>query len=133
MDPVSAIIGLVSTVLNKVWGNKDDQLKRQFILELQEKLGELDLAKAQVAVNAEEAKHESLWVSGARPFIMWVCGCSFAWQFLVQPIVTYVVVITGYPAPVLPVFDFYALNTILMGLLGLGALRSYEKVKGVNK
>ena len=129
MEPITAIVGLANTILNKIWGNKDDELKRQFILELQTRLAELDIAKAQVQVNMEEAKHESKWVSGWRPFVGWVCGCSFAWQFLLQPIITYIAVMSGFPAPQLPVFDFYALNTVLMGMLGLGALRTYEKVK----
>lgn len=129
MDPISSIVGLVSTVLNKVWGNKDDELKRQFILELQTKLSESDIAKKQTEVNIEEAKHENLWVSGWRPFVGWVCGCSFAWQFLIQPLITYIAVMSGHPVPELPVFDFYALNTVLMGMLGLGALRTYEKVR----
>lgn len=128
MDPISTILGLATTILNKIWGNKDDELKRQFILELQEKLDTVELTKGQLEINKVEAANENLFVSGARPFIMWVCGFAFAWMYVVQPMITYLVVVTGNPMPILPVFNTTELMTVLFGLLGLGGMRSFDKL-----
>lgn len=129
MDPVSTIVGLATTILNKIWGNKDDELKRQFILELQEKVGELDIAKKQIDVNVEEAKSSNLFLAGWRPFVGWVCGISFAWTIFLQPFLTYLVVITGHPVPNLPPLDMYQTMTLLTGMLGMAKLRTDEKLK----
>lgn len=129
MDPVSAIVSLASTILNKLWGNKDDELKRQFILELQQKVGELDIAKRQIDVNVEEAKSSNLFVAGWRPFVGWVCGLSFAWTFLFQPFLTYLVIVSGHEVPNLPQLDMSQIMTLLMGMLGMAGLRTYEKIK----
>lgn len=130
---ITAIISLVSSIVNRVWPDKTETQKLQFAKELQEALAQADLAKSQLEVNKEEAANSNLFVSGARPFILWICGLSFAWQFLLQPIVVFVSTVTGHPIAHLPVFDYASLNTVLMGMLGLGAMRSWEKGKGVTK
>lgn len=98
------------------------------VLEL-EKSGEL----AQIAVNIQEAKHTSLFVAGWRPFIGWVCGLAFAWAFLLYPILTFAVISLGAPISLhmIPELDLSAMMPVLMGMLGLGAMRSWEKRAGV--
>lgn len=128
-----AIVGLVTSIINRIWPDKSEMQKLEFAKELQLSLAQADLNKNQMEVNKEQAKSTSLFVSGPRPFIMWVSGLSFAWQFLLQPFITYVIVVFGGHIGALPVFDYNALNTVLFGLLGLGAFRTYEKVKGVTK
>jgi hypothetical protein len=87
---------------------------------------------AQTDINKEEAKSTSLFVSGWRPFVGWVCGSAFALHFLLLPIANFILVANGHKEVVLA-FDMQTLLTVLMGLLGLGGMRSYEKVKGVTK
>lgn len=89
-----------------------------------------EIAKSQIAVNAEEAKSSSLFVAGWRPFIGWVCGCAFAYHFVALPFLAFVLAIFGV-AVALPAFDMSSLMTVLMGMLGLGGFRMYEKLKGV--
>lgn len=132
LNPIGIVLNTVSSIVGKIWPDKTEQEKEQFLLELQNQLDTTQLANAQIQVDNQEAQNPNVWVSGARPFIMWVCGCSFAWQFLLQPIITYILMISGHSPIQLPVFDYTSLNTILMGMLGLGAMRSYEKVRGVN-
>lgn len=81
---------------------------------------------AQTNINAREAEHPHLFVSGWRPFIGWVCGAAFAYHYLFQPIIVFFLKMPT------PTFDMNTLVTVLMGLLGLGGLRTYEKLKGVN-
>jgi hypothetical protein len=92
-----------------------------------------ELAMAQVAINKEEAKHRSIWVSGWRPFIGWVCGVALAYHFVLAPLILFGVAVSGLEIPTLPEFDMGSLMTVLMGMLGLGGLRTFEKTKGLTK
>ena len=100
------------------------------LAELEAKAMEIEFmsVKAQTDINLEEAKNPNLFVSGWRPFIGWVCGSALAWQFIGNPLFDWVVKLTGKViAP--PSIDTGSLVTILMALLGLGGLRTFEKYK----
>jgi len=84
---------------------------------------------AQIAVNAEQAKHPSMFVAGGRPAVMWVCVFGLALNYIVLPIGRWATAI-WYPEITLPELDITELNTLLYGLLGMGALRSYDKKQG---
>src|SRR5438445_11897369 len=88
----------------------------------------LDLAQG--AVNQEEAKSESLFVAGWRPAVGWICGAGLAYAAIVLPLMEFVSkVIFGYTGP-FPAIDWALLGQVLIGLLGLGAMRSYDKKNG---
>jgi hypothetical protein len=89
-----------------------------------------ELAKAQIGVNAVEAASPSLFTSGWRPAIGWICGAALAYQYLLRPLVSWGVIAAGHPLPMMPGLD-ENLWQLLMGMLGLGGLRTFEKVKGV--
>lgn len=103
------------------------------------KLKELDQAGelAQISVNTQEAKHESLFVAGWRPFIGWVCGGAFAYVYVFQPFLVFVAWVVAkagggeLPINELPAISLSELMPVLLGLLGLGWMRSTEKVAGV--
>ena len=84
----------------------------------------------QAEINKVEAANSNLFVSGWRPAVGWVCVISLAYHFILQPFVAFSMAASGH-AVQLPVFDMSTLDTILMGLLGLGGMRSWEKMKGV--
>jgi hypothetical protein len=88
---------------------------------------------AQVSVNQAEAQHRSTFVAGWRPFIGWVCGIALAYHFVLSPIIVFGIAISGVTVPELPSFDMNSLMTVLMGMLGLGGLRTYEKSRGLTK
>jgi hypothetical protein len=106
-------------------------LKMQNAGELAQLAAETDLAKLQIQTNIEEAKSTNWWVAGWRPAIGWVCGAGLAYAALVEPFARFAAKVWfGYTG------DFPVINTdltmqILMGMLGLGAMRSVEKVKNV--
>ena len=91
------------------------------------------LAEVQAKINEAEATHRSIFVAGWRPFIGWVCGVALCWHFILQPITVMIIRLAGYEQVILPDFDFSQLSTILMGMLGLGGLRTFEKMKGVSR
>ena len=84
-----------------------------------------ELAKGQLAVNAVEAAHKSLFVAGWRPFCGWVASAGLAYNVIISQIL-------GIWFEV-PEVDPSLLTPILMGMLGMGAMRSYEKTKGVQR
>lgn len=121
----SGLFGLI----DKLFTSEDERMAAKLkVLEL-EKSGEL----AQIAVNAQEAKHDSIFVAGWRPFIGWVCGLAFTWAFLLYPMLSFFVVALGLPVDLtlVPELDLAAMMPVLMGMLGLGAMRSWEKREGV--
>lgn len=91
---------------------------------LAELKSQTDLAQGQLAVNQVEAASPNIFVSGWRPFVGWVCGVSLCYEFLVRPVAI------GMGWGSFPDLDMGDLNTLLFGMLGLGALRTVEKVKG---
>ena len=89
------------------------------------------LVQGQLAINQKEAEHGSIFVAGWRPAIGWICGSALGWNYIVQPILTWVAFLSGVDMADVPRLDTAELTTILLGMLGLGGLRTYEKRLGV--
>jgi hypothetical protein len=89
---------------------------------------DLQRVLGQLEINAAEAASPHMFVAGWRPFVGWCCGLGFLWAAIGQSVFAYVAVIKGWPAP--PAIDTEVLMYVLGGMLGLGTLRSVEKVKG---
>lgn len=90
---------------------------------------DLKLALAQLEINKEEAKG-GWFRAGWRPLIGWICGTAFAYNFVVLPLLTWGATLAKIPAPP-SAFDLTIMMPVLLGMLGLGGMRSYEKAKGV--
>ncbi len=91
---------------------------------------DLKIASGQIGVNQVEAASTSLFVSGWRPAVGWCCAAAFAFKFLLGPLLSVVMAAAGHPIT-LPAIDFTEMSTILMGMLGIGGLRTIEKIRGV--
>jgi len=130
---LGSLIGPVTGLLDKVVEDKDQ--KNALAHEIATLAGKQahEAAMAQVEVNKAEAQHKSIFVAGWRPFIGWSCGFAMAYHFIVAPFILFGVGIYGAEIPELPAFDMDSLMTVLLGMLGLGGLRTYEKQKGLTK
>ena len=130
---IQALIGPVTGLLDKFIEDKDQKnaLAHEIATLAQKQAHQAQLA--QVEVNKQEAQHRSIFVAGWRPFVGWVCGIALAYHFILAPIILFSVSITGIQIPELPSFNMETLTTVLLGMLGLGGLRSFEKYKGVSK
>lgn len=127
-----ALLGALSPILDKVLGAiLPDQAKRQeVILTI---LGQLQASDvAQMEVNRAEAQHESVFVAGWRPAIGWICAAALAYSYVLVPFIVFGLTVLGKPIPKLPVLDAN-LWELMFGMLGMGALRSWEKFKGIGK
>lgn len=139
MNPILAPVlgGIVNTVgqlVDDLVTTDKERLDAEIELRklgIEEKRIEADLSKGQIEVNKEDAKHSSVFVAGARPFIMWVCGVAFAYASVLEPLLRFASKVwLGY-AGEFPVIDTDLTLQILFGILGLGAYRTAEKFKGV--
>ncbi len=111
----------------------DPEAKRQAEMELVRMAadGELKQVIAQLEINAREAQHASVWVAGWRPFFGWAGGAGFIYATIAQPLLAWGAAIKGWPAP--PALNLDLLWVVITGMLGIGGLRSVEKIKGVTK
>lgn len=133
MAILNALIGPVTGILDKFVEDKDQKAKLAHEISTMADRHAQDLALAQIEVNKAEAASNSVWKGGWRPFVGWVCGTAFAYHFVLQPLAIFGLAAYGMEIPPLPNFDMGQLMTVLMGMLGLGGLRSFEKSKGVTK
>ena len=103
-------------------------LKLQQAGEFRQMEADLQLSLAQTEINKVEAASPDLFKSGWRPGAGWICVLGLAYQFLAQPLAAWASAINGWPVP--PVLQLGDLYGLLFGMLGLGAYRSVERVKG---
>ena len=130
---LSALIGPVTGLLDKFVEDKDQKAKLAHEIATMADRHAHENAMAQIEVNKAEAASSSIFKGGWRPFVGWVCGAAFAYHFVLQPLLIFIVAVAGLQIPALPEFDMSSLMTTLGGLLGLGGLRTFEKFKGVSK
>ena len=133
MGILSALIGPATELAGKFIQDKDQAAQLAHDLTTMADKHAQEAMLAQIEVNKAEAASGSVFKGGWRPFIGWVCGVAFAYHFVLQPFIVFVVAAAGIAIPALPTFDMGSLMTVMMGMLGLGGLRSYEKKQGLTK
>ena len=126
---IDKLIDPISNIVDKFVADKDLKIKLQH--ELNQELHKANMA--QIEVNKIEATHRTIFVAGWRPFLGWCLSFAMAWHYVLAPFILFIASFFGYQLPQLPEFDMTSLMTVLMGMLGLGSLRTYEKVKGITK
>ena len=134
--PIAAIFGVATTIIDRLIPDKHANEKAKMELKLMEAKGDLAMMAegltGNLKINEQEAKHESIFVAGWRPFIGWACGVIFVYHGIIIPLIKYIAVFNGYDVNTLPEFDTAMFTSTLFGMLGIGGLRTYEKYKGVN-
>tara|TARA_R100000734_G_C3272549_1_gene68165 strand:+ start:16 stop:423 length:408 start_codon:yes stop_codon:yes gene_type:complete len=104
--------------------------EREIEKQLATHLAQIDIA--QLEINKQEAAHRNIFVAGWRPFIGWSCGFAMCYAYIIQPITVFILAQTGNLVD-LPTLDLSEMMPVLLGMLGLGGLRSFEKYKKVSK
>lgn len=128
---LKTMIGPIISPLIKLIPDKNERARAQENIEQQMLMAMTGLVEGQLAINVKEAEHGSIFVAGWRPWIGWVCGIALAWNYILQPIITWGVFIAGVDIGEAPHLDVAGLMPLMMGMLGLGGLRTYEKRLGV--
>lgn len=127
---IAAVMPLFGELIDRAFPDSEarEKARLEIYAKMQENLNALDLA--QMEVNKTEAQHASVFVAGWRPFIGWVCGFAFAYHYILLPFMMFICTAAGRQFSA-PEFDMEAMMYVLGGMLGLGTMRSVEKVKGV--
>ena len=120
---IGAVASVAGGIIDRFFPDKTAEQKAQFAAALTELQGQLDINRAEAASN-------SMFVAGWRPFVGWVCGVGFGVQFCSGPLLEWLASLAGHPVK-FPSLDLGAMMPLLLGMLGLGGMRSYDKVKGV--
>jgi hypothetical protein len=131
-------VGSIIEAVGKVAGDLITTDKERLEMEVEQRKLDLEEKRinqatdlAQIEVNKEEAKSGSFFVSGWRPFIGWGCGIAFIYSALIEPICRFVATTIFLYNGSFPVIDSDLTMQVMLGMLGLGAMRSYEKKSGV--
>lgn len=124
LEPITAGLELAKTVVDKIWPDKSEQERQQMA-------AALSVIQGQIDVNKNEATNASVFVAGWRPFIGWVCGSALAYTYIGYPLLVWIAAVwnPAFKPPVLGLDNM--LYELLLGMLGLGGLRTFEKIKGV--
>ena len=130
---ISQLIAPVTSLLDKFIEDKDQKARLAHEVATMAQRHAQELAKGQLDINKAEAQSRNIFVAGWRPFIGWTCGLAMFWHFVGVPITLFFVGWFAVDIPELPQFDMNSLMTVLLGMLGLGGLRTFEKTKGITK
>jgi len=124
------LIGPVTGLLDKFIADADERNRLAHEIATLAERQAHEIAKAQIAVNREEATSHSIFVAGWRPATGWICAIGLATNYLLVPVCNFILTLTESPITV-PPLDLSEMMPVLLGMLGLGGLRTYEKTKNV--
>ena len=130
---IEQLIAPVTGLLDKFIEDKDQKARLAHEISTMAERHAQELAKSQIEVNKAEAQSRHWFVASWRPFIGWTCGIALMWHFVLSQFILFFATMFGFSLPALPEFDMGSLMTVLMGMLGLGGLRTFEKYKGMTK
>lgn len=135
---LSSLVNIAEKVIDRVLPNAQAAADAKRLLaelnargELADAQNEVDLALAQIRVNEKAAENPSVFVSGGRPAVIWVCVFALAYATIIYPFMIFWAMIFMDTPPEFPVISTAQLMPILGSLLGFGAYRTFEKIKGV--
>ena len=124
------LIGPVTGLLDKFIADADERNRLAHEIATLAERQAHDIAKAQIEVNKAEASNHSMFVSGWRPAVGWICAIGLATNYLLVPVCNFILTINKHPITV-PPLDLTEMMPVLLGMLGLGGLRTWEKTQGV--
>jgi hypothetical protein len=129
---IEKLIGPITGLLDKFIEDKDQKSRLAHEVATMAENHAQELSKGQLEVNKVEAAHKSLFVSGWRPAVGWVCVLGMFGNFITIPFTNFVLALTGSEIEV-PLIPLETMMPVLLGMLGLGGLRTYEKKAGVQR
>lgn len=138
-DPITALLTVGNSVIERVWPDPTKQALAKLELERLAQAGDsaklqahIQAITGQLNINKVEASSKSIFVAGWRPFVGWVCGFGLLYAVILEPAMRFIAMLCGYVGG-FPVIDTSITMQVLLGMLGLGMMRTREKEKGVHK
>ena len=130
LDPITAAMDIGGKLIDRLWPDPAQGAAAKLELIKLQQSGDLAQMTGQLEINKVEAANANMFVSGWRPAIGWVCALALLYQYLVRPLAVAIFAAVGHPLPVMPGLD-ENLWQLMMAMLGMGGLRTFEKVQGV--
>lgn len=130
LDPITAALDIGNTIINKIFPDPTQAAQAQLALLKLQQDGELAAITGQMDINQVEAASTSVFVSGWRPFCGWICGAGLAYVAVIEPIARLIATLCGYTGA-FPLIDTNLTMQVLLGMLGMGGLRTLDKIRGV--
>jgi hypothetical protein len=130
-DAIAAVSTLADDVVKRVWPDATEIEKAKLEQAVQEMQNKYQLILSQLEINKIEAANPSLFVSGWRPAVGWVCVAGMAYVAILEPLARFLAVVGFAYTGIFPVIDTTITSQILFGMLGLATARTVEKVNGV--
>lgn len=130
LDPVTAVLDIGGKLIDRMWPDPAQGAAAKLELIKLQQSGDLAQMTGQLEINKIEAANVNMFVSGWRPAIGWVCALALLYQYLVRPLAVAIFAAVGHPLPTMPGLD-ENLWQLMMAMLGMGGLRTFEKVQGV--
>lgn len=139
LNPIDALLDVGKMAISRIWPDPIKQAEEERKLlemsqkgDLAEMQGHIQLLLGQMEINKIEAASKSIFVAGWRPFTGWVCATALAYVAIAEPLMRFIAKMNGYDGD-FPVIDTTLTMQVLIGMLGLGVMRTNEKQKGVHK
>jgi hypothetical protein len=129
---LGSLVQPVTGLLDKFIEDKDQKNQLAHEISTMAERHAQELAKGQLEINKAEAQSRNVFIAGWRPFIGWTCGVAMAYNYVIHPILMFTLAQFNYLVAI-PALDLSEMMPVLMGMLGLGGLRSFEKYKGIYK
>jgi hypothetical protein len=129
---ISAVAKLADDAIVRIWPDATEVEKAKLSQISQEIQNQYQLQLGQIDINKVEANNKSLFITGWRPAVGWSCVAGFGYEFVLRPIVVGVSMGLGFPIP-LPGIETGVIETLLYAMLGLGSMRTVERLKGVHR
>jgi hypothetical protein len=130
MDPITALLSIGNTIIQKIFPDPAQAAQAQLALLKMEQDGELAAISGQMEINKVEAASNSIFVAGWRPCAGWTCSIGLAYVSILEPILRLTATLCGYQGE-FPAIDTTLTMQVLLGMLGMGGLRTLDKIKGV--
>ena len=130
LDPITAAMDIGGKLIDRLWPDPAQGAAAKLELIKLQQSGDLAQMTGQLEINKIEAANANMFVSGWRPAIGWVCALALLYQYLVRPLAVAIFAAVGHPLPTMPGLD-ENLWQLMMAMLGMGGLRTFEKVQGV--
>ena len=131
MDPITLLLGVGNKLIDHFFPDANQAAAAKLELLKMQQNGDLQVMASQMDINKIEAQNPSLFVSGWRPFVGWVCGISLTYAAIIEPLSRFLATVIFKYNGAFPVIDTTLTLQILLGLLGLAGMRSWEKKEGV--
>lgn len=130
-DPVSIALDIGGKLIDRWFPDPAVAADKKLELVKLQQSGDLTVITGQIGINTEEAKSSNIFVAGWRPFIGWACGAACAWNWIGISIANTILQFTPHAGVTLKSADISDMLPILIGMLGLGGMRTIEKIQGV--